>query len=59
MPGPMDGVSGANGSDAVAVAVAVKEKQQRNLAGQAAVRLIESACEQRPLPPDATFSTYA
>jgi hypothetical protein len=36
--------------------MAQKAKSQERLQGAQAVQLIEAATQQRPLPPDATFS---
>lgn len=48
-------------SQAAATAVTVKNHDQKKVEGANNVRLIESAAapEAKPLPPDATFSTYA
>jgi hypothetical protein len=54
----MDGVTGASLPDAVAVTLQAKDNQQKLQEGRNAARLIESAMP-RPMPPDATFSTYA
>jgi hypothetical protein len=53
----MDGVSACL-PDAVAVTLQAKENQQKLQDGRNAARLIEAAMP-KPLPPDATFSTYA
>lgn len=54
----MDKVSGADASDQAAVAMQVKENQQKMRDARNAAALIESA-QVKQLPPDATFSTYA
>jgi hypothetical protein len=55
---PMDGMTPASLSDAHAVTMQVRENQQKGQEARNAARLIEAAMP-RPLPADATFSTYA
>jgi hypothetical protein len=54
----MDGVSGASTLDQAAIAVLAKDHQQKKQDAVNTAKLIQSAMV-KPLPPDATFSTYA
>jgi hypothetical protein len=54
----MDGVSGSSACDQAAVAVLAKDNDQKKQDARNAATLIESAMP-KPLPPDATFSSYA
>jgi hypothetical protein len=54
----MDGVSAPASPEALAVAVQAKSNKQSVQEAKYAAQLIEAAMP-KPLPPDATFSTYA